>query len=54
MSPTLSRKPLVLIVDDNPANLRVLVELLSRQDLEVSIAEEGERALETAPRYRRT
>ena len=48
MSPTLSRKPLVLIVDDNPANLRVLVELLSRQDLEVSIAEEGERALEQA------
>ena len=54
MSPTKGTQALILIVDDNPANLRVLVELLSRQDLEVSIAEEGERALETAPRYRRT
>jgi CheY-like chemotaxis protein len=33
---------LVPIVDDNPANLGVLVELLTRQDLEVSIAEDGE------------
>ncbi|MGH8578190.1 MAG: response regulator, partial [Gammaproteobacteria bacterium] len=44
----MSRKPLVLIVDDNSANLGVLVELLTRQDLEVSIAEDGESALEQA------
>lgn len=38
----------MVIVDDNPANLGVLVELLTRQGLEVSIAEDGESALEQA------
>ncbi|MDM8531098.1 hybrid sensor histidine kinase/response regulator [Anaerolineales bacterium HSG25] len=37
---------LVLIVDDNPTNLRVLVDYLSAYDLEIITAMDGEEALE--------
>jgi PAS domain S-box-containing protein len=39
-------QPLILIVDDTPANLGLLVELLSAHDFAVSVAEDGESALE--------
>src|SRR3954453_527844 len=38
--------PLILIVDDTPANLSVLVDLLSAHHFAVSVAEDGESALE--------
>jgi PAS domain S-box-containing protein len=41
-----SSQPLILIVDDTPANLGMLVDLLSAHDLTVSVAEDGESALE--------
>ncbi len=40
------KRPLILIVDDTPANLGVLVDLLSAHEFEVSVAEDGESALE--------
>ncbi len=40
------RKPLVLLVDDTPTNLRVLFDLLTDRGFEVSVAEGGEGALE--------
>ena len=43
--PRLSR-PLILIVDDTPANISVLVDLLSAHNFAVSVAEDGESALE--------
>ncbi|MGH8588928.1 MAG: sigma 54-interacting transcriptional regulator, partial [Gammaproteobacteria bacterium] len=39
-------QPLVLLVDDTPANLRVLFDLLNDCGFEVSVAEDGESALE--------
>src|SRR6185436_18646419 len=39
-------RTLILIVDDTPANLSVLVDLLSAHDFAVSVAEDGESALE--------
>ena len=39
-------RPLILIVDDTPANLGVLVDLLSAHDFAVSVAEDGDSALE--------
>ena len=39
-------RPLILIVDDTPTNLGVLVELLSAHHFAVSVAEDGESALE--------
>jgi PAS domain S-box-containing protein len=41
-----ARKPLILLVDDTPANLGVLFELLKGCGFKVSVAEDGESALE--------
>ena len=41
-------KPVVLVADDTPANLSVLLELLSQAGYDVLIAEDGESALERA------
>ena len=38
--------PVVLMVDDTPANLGVLYELLSEAGYDVLVAEDGESALE--------
>jgi PAS domain S-box-containing protein len=46
MSVQPDKRPLVLIVDDTPANLSVLVELLCVHNFAVSVAEDGESALE--------
>ncbi|HZA29856.1 MAG TPA: response regulator, partial [Gammaproteobacteria bacterium] len=46
MNRTPDRKPLVLMVDDTPANLNVLFDLLTAHGLEVSVAEDGESALQ--------
>ena len=37
----------VLLVDDQPANLKVLLEILKKQDFQVYLADSGERALAT-------
>jgi DNA-binding response OmpR family regulator len=42
------RRSTILIVDDNPDNLRVLSDLLLESDCELSIATDGEMALEQA------
>jgi PAS domain S-box-containing protein len=39
-------RPLILVVEDAPANLSILLELLSSHGFEVSVAEDGESALE--------
>lgn len=39
-------KPALLVVDDTPANLEVLVEALAEYDYEVLVATSGEQALE--------
>ena len=41
-----ARKPLILLVDDTPTNLGVLFELLKGRGFKVSVAEDGESALE--------
>jgi CheY-like chemotaxis protein len=46
MNRTPDRKPLVLMVDDTPANLNVLFDLLTAHGFEVSVAEDGESALQ--------
>jgi formate hydrogenlyase transcriptional activator len=46
MNRTPDRKPLVLIVDDTPANLNVLFDLLTGHGFEISVAEDGESALQ--------
>ncbi|PWT76436.1 MAG: hypothetical protein C5B46_01185 [Proteobacteria bacterium] len=46
MSASHDSQPLILIVDDTPSNLEVLVDLLSAHDFAVSVAEDGESALE--------
>ncbi len=43
-----SRKPIVLMVDDTPANLGVLSDLLGNEVYEVLVAEDGESALQRA------
>lgn len=43
-----SRKPIVLMVDDTPANLGVLSDLLGNEGYEVLVAEDGESALQRA------
>ncbi len=48
MSPNGGRKPAILVVDDTPANLGVLLELLGQAGFEVLIAEDGESALQRA------
>ncbi|MBN2702097.1 MAG: sigma-54-dependent Fis family transcriptional regulator [Methylothermaceae bacterium] len=39
-------KPLLLVVDDTPANLRLLFDLLSARGFDLSVAEDGESALQ--------
>jgi PAS domain S-box-containing protein len=41
-------KPVILVVDDTPANLSVLLDLLGQAGFDVLIAEDGESALERA------
>jgi formate hydrogenlyase transcriptional activator len=40
------QKPLILIVDDTPANLQLLFDLLTVQGFDLSVAEDGESALQ--------
>lgn len=42
------KKSLILIVDDNPLNIQVLGALLKRDDLEIAVATNGERAIAIA------
>jgi PAS domain S-box-containing protein len=46
MSP--DQKPVILVADDTPANLSVLLEFLGQSGFEVLIAEDGESAIERA------
>jgi PAS domain S-box-containing protein len=46
MNASHDNRPLILIVDDTPANLGILVDLLSAHDFAVSVAEDGDSALE--------
>ena len=48
MSEGWDRKPVILVADDTPANLRILLDLLGHAGYEVLIAEDGESALERA------
>lgn len=48
MTQASDRKPAVLIVDDTPANLSVLFELLSNAGFEVLVAEDGASAVQRA------
>lgn len=48
MTQASDRKPAVLIVDDTPANLSVLFELLSNAEFEVLVAEDGASAVQRA------
>jgi diguanylate cyclase (GGDEF)-like protein len=41
-----SEKACIMIVDDNPTNMAVMVDYLTHQDFEVMVAEDGESALE--------
>ncbi|UTF61769.1 sigma-54 dependent transcriptional regulator [Gilvimarinus sp. DA14] len=43
-----NNEPLVLVVDDKPANLDILVDYLSSSGLELAVATDGEQALEVA------
>ncbi|HXL45302.1 MAG TPA: sigma 54-interacting transcriptional regulator [Candidatus Binatia bacterium] len=45
---SLDQKPVILVADDTPVNLSVLLDLLGQSDFEVLIAEDGESALERA------
>ncbi|CAB3790020.1 Anaerobic nitric oxide reductase transcription regulator NorR [Pararobbsia alpina] len=46
MSPADTDRPLILVVEDVPANLSILLDLLSGDRFAVSVAEDGESALE--------
>ncbi len=46
MNPEPQKRPLVLMVDDTPANLELLSDLLTTHGFEVSVAEDGEGALQ--------
>ena len=48
MKTTWNRKPIILMVDDTPANLGVLSELLGKDGYDVLVAEDGESAIERA------
>jgi PleD family two-component response regulator len=43
-----ARKALILIVDDNPKNLKVMLGLLKRADFDISVARSGQEALKRA------
>lgn len=51
MSPPDNNKPLILIVDDNPTNLDVLIELL-QEDYQLSVAKSGQKALAFVQRFK--
>ncbi len=48
MKPNWTRNPVILMVDDTPANLGVLSELLGKDGYDVLVAEDGESAIERA------
>ena len=48
MKDTWTRNPVILMVDDTPANLGILSDLLSQDGYEVLVAEDGESALQRA------
>ena len=48
MKENCERKPVILIVDDNPDNLSVLFDMLAGQGFEILIAEDGKNALTQA------
>jgi PAS domain S-box-containing protein len=52
MSQEPGRKPVILVVDDTPANLGVLFTLLGQAGFDVLFAEDGESAIERAARAR--
>jgi len=49
MSSSLTKKPSILLVDDTPTNLEILVQVFDEQGFEVFIATDGESALEQIP-----
>ena len=49
MSVSSSRKSSILLVDDTPTNLEILVQVFDREGYEVFVATDGESALEQAP-----
>ncbi|MEC4674831.1 MAG: sigma-54 dependent transcriptional regulator [Nitrospirota bacterium] len=49
MSSSLTKKPSILLVDDTPTNLEILVQVFDKQGFEVFIATDGESALEQIP-----
>ena len=49
MSILSSRKPSILLVDDTPTNLEILVQVFDKQGYEVFVATDGESALEQVP-----
>jgi PAS domain S-box-containing protein len=46
MNPVMAERPLILVVEDVPANLSILLDLLGANGFAVSVAEDGESALE--------
>lgn len=49
MSAPPSKKPSILLVDDTPTNLEILVQVFDKQGYEVFVATDGESALEQVP-----
>ena len=49
MSSSITKKPSILLVDDTPTNLEILVQVFDKQGFEVFIATDGESALEQIP-----
>jgi len=49
MSTSITKKPSILLVDDTPANLEILVQVFDKQGFEVFVATDGESALEQIP-----
>lgn len=49
MSAPSSKKPSILLVDDTPTNLEILVQVFDKQGYEVFVATDGESALEQVP-----
>jgi len=52
MRPSPSSKPSILLVDDTPTNLEILVQVFDKQGYEVFVATDGESALEQVPSTR--
>jgi PleD family two-component response regulator len=50
MNPSEDNKPFILIVDDNPTNLDVLIEIL-HQEYRLSVAKSGQKALEFVQKH---